>query len=110
MARAAPKRPFYSSVEIVRRIDNDEIVVRGRARQDAMKHFGYGDDAIISTIRNLTLADFHKTIVEPNHLPYPLDVYQVFLEDVSMTAYIKLGIDDRKRVVVRVVSFKNKEN
>jgi hypothetical protein len=37
-------------------------------------------------------------------------VYQVFLEDVSMTAYIKLGIDDRKRVVVRVVSFKNKEN
>jgi methyl coenzyme M reductase subunit D len=96
--------------EIRRLIEDGRIVVRSRAKADAMLHFGYGLERIIATIRQLTIDDFHKTIDRPLNVDFTLDVYRTHLKDVGMTAYIKYGIDDCGRLIVRVLSFKDKEN
>ncbi len=103
-------RPYYSKAEIERLIDADQIIIRPRAKADAMRYFRYDEARIVATIKRLTLADFYKTIDKPLNVDFTLDVYRVHLKDVDMTAYIKYGLDDRGRLVVRVVSFKDREN
>jgi hypothetical protein len=102
-------RPYYRHADILRYIEDGRIAIRGRAKRDAMLHFGYDEPRIIATIKNLRQADFHKTILKPLNVDFEMDVYRVELRDVGKMAYIKYGLDDRGRIQVRVMSFKEHE-